>query len=344
MAPVSDATDAPPVEASTNPQPRRWWSLPVLAGAWALVLGLLLVAALRIVAHDATLLLTCINSFTLYLYLPAYFTLVFALYLRSKWLALASLIVIAAHLAWVAPDFLAAATRTPAPPSNAAAPSLRVLYANINRDSESREEFLKEVAAADPDVIIFAEFWIPWQPTLVNSPLVEQYPYGTDLASWTRGDVVVRSRVPLENLQTAWSTGRVFLQFSVTLDGRPLHVFALHSPRPMNMIGHDYRGYWHDVLPAITQAPRPLVLIGDFNSTQHSRIYREITALGLHSVHESLGRGYVTTWPNGRVPIPPIRIDHAFASPEIECRRCEEGRGAGSDHRPLILEFAWRAK
>lgn len=308
--------------------------------AWSVVIGLLVVAALRIVAHDATLLLICINSFTLYIYLPAYLALAWALHRRNWWLAVASLVVIACHLSWILPDFRPAATRT-AQLAGKPAATLRVFYVNANRYNQSHDELLEEVAAADPDIVVFAEFWIPWQSAMLKSPVMEAFPYGTDLKSWTRGDVIVRARVPIDNLKANWAAGRVYIQFSVTRDNRTLHFLALHSPRPMQLIGHDYRSYWHDVLPAIARQPRPLVVVGDFNSTQYSRIYEQVTELGLRSVHELLGRGYVATWPNGRRWVPPIRIDHAFISQGVECKDCQEGVGTGSDHRPLVLNLRW---
>jgi endonuclease/exonuclease/phosphatase (EEP) superfamily protein YafD len=81
------------------------------------------------------------------------------------------------------------------------------------------------------------------------------------------------------------------------------------------------------------------VVLGDFNSTQYSLVYHEITSLGLRSAHEDRGRGFATTWPNGENPLPPIRIDQAFLSPEVECLDIFEGIGRGSDHKPLILDI-----
>ena len=83
----------------------------------------------------------------------------------------------------------------------------------------------------------------------------------------------------------------------------------------------------------------PLVVIGDFNATQHSRVYQQLESDGLRSAHEDRGRGYVTTWPNGAQPLPPIRIDQAFLSPQVECLSIREGIGPGSDHKPLILQL-----
>jgi endonuclease/exonuclease/phosphatase (EEP) superfamily protein YafD len=83
----------------------------------------------------------------------------------------------------------------------------------------------------------------------------------------------------------------------------------------------------------------PLVVVGDFNATQYSKVYAQLKAAGLRSAHEDRARGYASTWPNGTLPIPPIRIDQAFLSPDVDCRGITDGRGTGSDHKPLILDI-----
>jgi endonuclease/exonuclease/phosphatase (EEP) superfamily protein YafD len=116
----------------------------------------------------------------------------------------------------------------------------------------------------------------------------------------------------------------------------------LHAPRPIDGPKYDYRKYWQQMLPLLTPKQGPLIIVGDFNVTQHSEIYQQLTSGALQSMHEALGRGYAATWPNGRYLLPPVRIDHAFASPDIECVSISEGRGAGSDHKPLILDIRVR--
>jgi endonuclease/exonuclease/phosphatase (EEP) superfamily protein YafD len=86
----------------------------------------------------------------------------------------------------------------------------------------------------------------------------------------------------------------------------------------------------------------PLVIVGDFNATQYSWIYKQLKAGGMRSAHEDRGRGYATSWPNGRVWVPPIRIDQAFLSSNVECLGISEGTGLGSDHKPLILDVRIR--
>jgi endonuclease/exonuclease/phosphatase (EEP) superfamily protein YafD len=74
----------------------------------------------------------------------------------------------------------------------------------------------------------------------------------------------------------------------------------------------------------------------------------ELKHTGLLSAHERLGHGMDTTWPNGMTravlglpfPLPPIRLDHVFTTPNIVPLSIREGRGIGSDHKPVITRLA----
>jgi endonuclease/exonuclease/phosphatase (EEP) superfamily protein YafD len=83
-------------------------------------------------------------------------------------------------------------------------------------------------------------------------------------------------------------------------------------------------------------------VVGDFNATEHSRVYNALTTERFTSGHEDRGRGWAVTWPNGKYPLPPIRIDQAFMSPDVDCLRIVEGEGRGSDHKPLIIDVQIR--
>jgi endonuclease/exonuclease/phosphatase (EEP) superfamily protein YafD len=41
-------------------------------------------------------------------------------------------------------------------------------------------------------------------------------------------------------------------------------------------------------------------------------------------------------------PFQPIRLDHLLVSREVEMLSVAEGEGRGSDHRPIVAEFALR--
>jgi endonuclease/exonuclease/phosphatase (EEP) superfamily protein YafD len=140
-------------------------------------------------------------------------------------------------------------------------------------------------------------------------------------------------------MEQIFVANRTGLSLDILCETESLRLFALHSPRPMLRMRDDYFKFWQKIEPILAQQRGPVVVLGDFNTTQHSRVYEQLEADGLRSAHEDRGRGYATTWPNRQQPIPPIRIDQAFLSPEVECVSIEEGDGPGSDHKPLILDI-----
>ncbi len=128
----------------------------------------------------------------------------------------------------------------------------------------------------------------------------------------------------------------------VTVRVRDAELSVLHAhtlpPRLFDMVGE-----WHRMMDRIEsevrRLPRPLLLAGDLNTTQFSERYERLRKLGLRGAHEAVGRGFATTWPNGRFPFPPIRLDHLLVSDEVSVLDVREGAGRGSDHRPLIAEL-----
>jgi endonuclease/exonuclease/phosphatase (EEP) superfamily protein YafD len=84
----------------------------------------------------------------------------------------------------------------------------------------------------------------------------------------------------------------------------------------------------------------PTIVAGDFNATQYNHWVGRLGELGLQSAHEARGRPLATTWPNGRRAVPPLRLDHVLLTGELFPLAVGEGDGAGSDHRPVVVDVA----
>jgi endonuclease/exonuclease/phosphatase (EEP) superfamily protein YafD len=83
----------------------------------------------------------------------------------------------------------------------------------------------------------------------------------------------------------------------------------------------------------------PLILAGDFNATPHSAWHARFLRRGLRDSHDLCGRPLATTWANGVLPIPRIRLDHVLVSAHLGCAAIVEGVGEGSDHRPVVVDL-----
>jgi endonuclease/exonuclease/phosphatase (EEP) superfamily protein YafD len=326
---------------------RRFFAWLFYITAWLTTIVLAVFAGLRIFKHDATHFLVWVNAFTRYVYLPAYVCLAWALWRRRWILALLNLAIVGLHISWIAPDFVRDrrfdVSITPTN-NSATAPRVRIFFANVNGYSHEFDSMLEEIKAADPDVIILAEFTQPWHDAFVKSWIHEKYPYGRGIRPDYLGMANTFSRLPLKTEVEHVFGGRVVRTLDIDLGDQTLRIVGVHAPRPLQATGQDYDGYWKSALPFMLSQPEPAVLIGDFNATQYSRVYQQLTATRFRSAHEDRGRGFATTWPNGQDLLPPIRTDQAFVSPGLECLGITEGLGRGSDHKPLILHVQLRPK
>jgi endonuclease/exonuclease/phosphatase (EEP) superfamily protein YafD len=313
--------------------------------AWFATVALLGAAALRVFAHDATYLLVWINAFSRYLYLPAYVCLAWALWQRRWKLLIANLVIVVCHVAWIAPDFerdprfgISAAN---AVPQTDVRPNVRIFFANVRADNPNKESILEEIAAANPDVAVLVEFTHNWYSTFRAAPQMKPYKYHTDKSHARVGLVNVFSKLPLLTESQVFDHGRTLQTVDVAIGSQTLRIIGLHAPRPTSRSGN-YEQFWQEAIPRLTAEQGPVVVVGDFNATQYSRVYQELTADHLRSAHEDRARGYATTWPNDRFWLPPIRIDQALLSADVQCLGITEGVGRGSDHRPLIIDVALR--
>jgi endonuclease/exonuclease/phosphatase (EEP) superfamily protein YafD len=314
--------------------------------ACLITLSLVIIAGLRLVYHDGTHFLIWLNAFTRYVYLPAYACLAWAIWKRRWVLALANVAVVSVHVALLAPDFMrdrrfesvsnSASTAAPA------TPAVRIFFANVRALNTEHEALLEEIKAANPDVIVLVEFSWLWHLAHQHSPVFAAYPYGGGMDNQQLGTVNVFSRIPLTSSRKDWFSGRGLQTIEIPVGSETLHIIGLHAPRPMSIRNDDYEGFWSRTIPMILSEKGPLVVVGDCNATQYSVVYEQLTADRLRSAHEDRGRGYATSWPNGQFPLPPIRIDQALISPEVECLDVKEGEGRGSDHKPLILDVKIR--
>ena len=84
----------------------------------------------------------------------------------------------------------------------------------------------------------------------------------------------------------------------------------------------------------------PKILLGDFNATASSVVYRTFVAQLSAARSLSPQRSPTATFPS---PLPVLRIDHLFVSPEIRVRDVfapfSPLTRAASDHLPLTMDF-----
>lgn len=130
------------------------------------------------------------------------------------------------------------------------------------------------------------------------------------------------------------------LWVEVEIDGSPLQVINTHLglvPREQQIQARCLAG------PTWLEHPRcegAKILLGDFNATGTSVVYRTLTAKLSAARRLSPGRNATSTFPS---PLPVLRIDHLFVSRQVQVTDVfapfEPKTRLASDHLPLVMDF-----
>lgn len=314
----------------------RWALVPV----WCVVIGLLVIAVVRVVAFDRFHWFLLADAYALWVFLPAYVIGVAALLFRARRLAAAALVLVVVQLAWVLPPVFRSVD---VPAAAAAAPHLRVVSANVNYENRRHRAVLAELVRTDADVILLQEVTPAWRTAIERSPLVRRYPYRVVRTRADAGGQAVLSRLPLAQVVVHRTGGWPVITARVRVGGRTVHLVDVHPAAPLTSFAFSRRQ--QDAITAFVRAlPRPRLVAGDFNASPYNEWYGRMLELGLREAHEAVGRPWATTWPNGEKLLPPLRLDHVFADASLVPLAAREGRGAGSDHRPIVVDVAVLAR
>jgi endonuclease/exonuclease/phosphatase (EEP) superfamily protein YafD len=308
----------------------------LLVPTWALVIGLLGLAGAHVVAFDRARVLMLADSYTLWIYLPAYAIAVAAICFRARALGLCAAVLIVAHLAWVVPP---AFRRVSIPAAARVAPRLRIVSANLNFDNREHGPLLAELARDDGDVVVLEELTPEWWSAVKASGLWSSHPYRVGDPRHDPGGMAMLSREPLRDVVIRDADGWPIITAAVAVGGTTVHLAGVHLVAPLDTFSRNQRQQ-RAITEIIRALPRPRVVAGDFNADPYNRWYEQIRGLGLREAHEAVGRPLATTWPNGQHHLPPLRLDHVFVDPPLVPLDAAEGRGTGSDHRPIVVDVA----
>jgi len=130
------------------------------------------------------------------------------------------------------------------------------------------------------------------------------------------------------------------LWVEVQIDGKAVQVLNTHLglvPREQQVQARHLAG------PAWVEHPRaqgPMILLGDFNATGASVVYRTLTARLKAARNLAPHRQPSATFPS---QLPVLRIDHLFVSPQIRVKDVfvpfDPLARVASDHLPLVMDF-----
>ncbi len=341
---------------------RSWLSPGLLrqieTAAWVVVAWYLAgLACWLVVQHligDSTWWLFLINAMGIYLFLPLPLALAIALWRRSLVLAGGSLAAVVVF-AWFWGGLF-----WPNPHEEPEGPVLTVMTYNVlgfNTDGEGVVEALLE---SDADIIGLSELNGQVARAIARE-LREEYPYQTlDPHDGVTGSGVI-SRLPFRLVEapelddTGWISPPTVLELE--FDGEKVLFVRVHSASGAPYFEARERQA-HLLADFATAQGQPLIIAGDFNTTDRNDSYAVLTE-HLYDAWEKAGSGLGNTFPGASKAVTPgssrpdawgisvpkwlIRIDYVFCSYDWEAIDARIGPwDGGSDHRPVIAEVTLR--
>lgn len=239
-----------------------------------------------------------------------------------------------ANLALAAPLYLGRPA-APAPGTR----TYRAILANVLTANRRFDRVAGLVRDLEPDIVVLEEVNERWLREL--SGLRADYPHGRAVPRTDNFGIALWSRIPLDGAAVlSWSEVEVpSIAARLSLGGRPVTAIATHPLPPRRA---DYFAWRNQQLEALGQyvssQPGEVLVLGDLNMSSWSPYFGDLVrTTGLSDTRR--GFGVLASWPSD-VPFLRIPIDHALVSKGIRVVDRRLGPDVGSDHFPVILDFA----
>jgi len=327
-------------------------ALIALMGLYMVLLALFLISREVIDARPGILVL--LDNIIPFLFLPLLVIIPLLLLLRGWWLLPLALILLIVAGVMIGPYYFVQ------PVAASGTPTLSIITFNVFRDNKTMSNVEAWIRQMNPDVVQLQELPSGYGQNGIDS-LKDLYPYQF-AAPQPRGNIVL-SRYPFRSTENRRDITQIYLAQRVVIDmnGKAITLFNMHFMNPIEdnpelagsrsliamAFKYDDRARNAEIRRLFTflKAERdPYIVTGDFNMSDQTLMYREITQFMGDSFREA-GSGFGGSWPNpevSKIPdfIPPfMRIDYIWHSPQFRALHAEQGPKLGSDHLPLFAKL-----
>jgi endonuclease/exonuclease/phosphatase (EEP) superfamily protein YafD len=310
-------------------------------GVWTFGLGLIFVGALRWWSGDHWLLVRLCNYLMPWLFVVLLVGVGLSLltnrHLLSLLLVLPSLFLLLTY----APLFM------PRPDRSNGGFQVKVMSYNVWRENSNISGIAEVIRKQKPDLILLQEIHRHKLMALI-SELDALYLGESFVVFEERMHQAIISHFPLEAVAVGPDKGEAQKAIVSTPEGE-ITVLNVHPPR----------GRWqrrHEQMIAlisddIAVARNPLILGGDFNTTDQSQTFQLFGPI-LKNSHWQAGWGFGFTYPTsavnffGKFTLPPlVRIDHIFHSKHFITQEASTlTSSGGSDHFPIIAVLTLKSE
>jgi len=264
------------------------------------------------------------------------------------------------------------------PPADAAAPKLRLMTFNVFFGNGGCAAILDEVAAHDPDVVVFQA-----STKLCDRALHARFPvFDVEAAS----EFVIGSKFPVtvhrpDAIMTPRPIGPGFMGYTLDTPLGAIDLYSVHPYSPRHALESaresaregaketargespaddphlqngridveantsDRQSQVAAIAAAAARSTNPVIIAGDTNLPALSRIYARSLASGSGRWKDgfaAVGNGFGYTFPTHwkHLESPWMRLDRILAGPGLRFLSFEVGGRGASDHSPVIADLA----
>ena len=219
--------------------------------------------------------------------------------------------------------------------------ALRVMLVNVDTQRGRPEDVSDAIRRFDPDVLVLEEVDDRWMSSL--APALSGYAHRCERTRDDNFGIALLSRHPFTQARVigVGGAGVPSILAEVAAPQGRFSVLATHPLPPSGRRNFELRnGQLAEIARLARQAPSPLLLVGDLNTTNWNHYFqRLLETSGLRD--SSQGRGVDPTWPAFNI-LMRIPIDHVLHTPAIGIVDRQVGPDVGSDHFPVVVDFVIR--
>jgi endonuclease/exonuclease/phosphatase (EEP) superfamily protein YafD len=203
---------------------------------------------------------------------------------------------------------------------------ISVLFSNVLRSNSQHQLFLDTTSRHNPDIIVTTEIDETWKNALI--PIQSTYIHSVVIPRSDNFGMAIYSKLPFKSEQ--YNVGNYQLPLML-LD---FDTFILIAAHPIPPISHknylEIHAYMSEIATVLAKTEKPVVLVGDFNTTIFSDIINNLRGLNLVRTNQL---GFAWTWPSGFWLLG-LQIDHIFVRDAVMAD-FEVLPYIGSDHFPV---------
>ncbi len=224
-------------------------------------------------------------------------------------------------------------------PSQQNSRTFRAMSANLWTRNRSYEKVRRYLRTINADFMVLQEVHDEWLSALQE--LRGDYPFSKWVSLRGGFGLLLLSRLPVEQVDVV-PTGTAGLPSIVArlqLGEERLTVIGTHPHSPTTPRRTAFRNRHLAHLAEMVAAQRgPVMVLGDLNTTSWTEAFQQF--LQHAKLQDSrVGFGLQPTWPVF-LPFLGIPIDHCAASSDVIIVQRRVGSNIGSDHYPIIVDFA----